>query len=135
MGTIAKVERLRLVGMITPFAFGRVHRDYSEGGALASGGNDNTVCIWQSSAMHMPLHTLTGHRAAVKALRWCPWQRNVLATGGGSADRQVCLWNASSGRLLMSADAESQVTGVVWGQQDRELLTAHGYSRNQLSLW
>merc|ERR1719197_67106 len=82
-----------------------------------------------------PLHTLTEHRAAVKALKWCPWQRHLLASGGGSACRQVCLWNASSGRLLMSTDAESQVTGILWGQQERELLTAHGYSRNQLSLW
>merc|ERR1711920_17222 len=70
-----------------------------------------------------------------KALRWCPWQRQVLATGGGSADRQVCLWNASNGRLLQSTDAESQVTGIVWAPQERDLLTAHGYSKNQLSLW
>jgi len=82
-----------------------------------------------------PLLRLTEHRAAVKALRWCPWQQNVLATGGGSADRQVCLWSASSGRLLMSTDAESQVTDIVWARQERELVTAHGYSRNHLSLW
>lgn len=109
--------------------------DYSSDGMLASGGNDNAVCIWETAAARTPLHVLTEHQAAVKAIRWCPWQRNVLATGGGSADRQVCLWNASSGRLLMSADAESQVTGIVWGSQERELVTAHGYSRNQLSLW
>eukprot|EP00928_Gymnodinium_smaydae_P045524 TRINITY_DN30341_c0_g1_i1.p1 TRINITY_DN30341_c0_g1~~TRINITY_DN30341_c0_g1_i1.p1 ORF type:complete len:463 (-),score=57.82 TRINITY_DN30341_c0_g1_i1:259-1581(-) len=110
--------------------------DYSSSGVLASGGNDNTVCIWDAAATATPLHTLTEHRAAVKALKWCPWQRNVLATGGGSADRQVCLWNASSGRLLMSADAESQVTGIAWsGPQERELVTSHGYSRNHMSLW
>lgn len=109
--------------------------DYSCEGVLASGSNDNTVCIWDSAGPSRPLHTLTEHRAAVKALKWCPWQRHVLGTGGGSADRQVCLWNTQSGRLLMSADAESQVTGVAWGQQERELVTAHGYSRNQLSLW
>jgi len=109
--------------------------DYNDGGILASGGNDNSVCIWEHRQAESPLHTLFEHRAAVKAVRWCPWQRHVLATGGGSADRHVCLWNASSGRLLASADAESQVTDVVWGTQERELLTAHGYSRNQLSLW
>mmetsp|Transcript_26126 Transcript_26126/g.75421 ORF Transcript_26126/g.75421 Transcript_26126/m.75421 type:complete len:446 (+) Transcript_26126:56-1393(+) len=109
--------------------------DYSSEGVLASGGNDNAVCIWDSAAARQPLHTLSEHRAAVKALRWCPWQRHVLATGGGSADRQVCLWNGSSGRLLMAADAESQVTGILWAPRERELLTAHGYSRNQLSLW
>jgi cell division cycle protein 20 (cofactor of APC complex) len=109
--------------------------DYSSDGWLASGCNDNGVCIWDSAMAHTPLHTFTEHSAAVKALKWCPWQRNVLATGGGSADRQVCLWNASSGRLLMSVDAESQVTDVIWGREERELVTAHGYSRNHLSLW
>eukprot|EP00927_Polykrikos_kofoidii_P013714 TRINITY_DN15960_c0_g1_i1.p1 TRINITY_DN15960_c0_g1~~TRINITY_DN15960_c0_g1_i1.p1 ORF type:complete len:457 (+),score=65.68 TRINITY_DN15960_c0_g1_i1:59-1372(+) len=110
--------------------------DYSADGVLASGGNDNMVNIWENMTSRVPVHTLTEHTAAVKALRWCPWQRNVLASGGGSADRQVCLWNASSGRLLMSADAESQVTGIAWGgPQERELVTAHGYSRNHLSLW
>jgi len=109
--------------------------DYSADGVLASGGNDNAVCIWESMSSRSPLHTLTEHNAAVKAIRWCPWQRQVLATGGGTADRQVCLWNASNGRLLTSANTESQVTGVLWGPQERELVTAHGYSRNQLSLW
>mmetsp|Transcript_22138 Transcript_22138/g.61917 ORF Transcript_22138/g.61917 Transcript_22138/m.61917 type:complete len:444 (-) Transcript_22138:400-1731(-) len=109
--------------------------DYNAEGMLASGGNDNSVYIWDNPTATAPLHALTEHCAAVKALKWCPFQRHVLATGGGSADRKVCLWNASSGRLLMSRDAESQVTGIVWGMQEKELLTAHGYSRNQLSLW
>lgn len=109
--------------------------DYNSEGMLASGGNDDTVCIWETTASQTPIHTFTEHHAAVKALKWCPWQRHVLATGGGSSDRQICLWNASSGRLLMSTNAESQVTGILWGEQERELLTAHGYSRNQLSLW
>lgn len=109
--------------------------DYNADGMLASGGNDNLVCIWEDLMASTPMHVLSEHKAAVKALKWCPWQRNVLATGGGSADRQVCLWNASGGRLLTSSDAESQVTGIVWGQSEREVLTGHGYSRNQLSLW
>eukprot|EP00932_Pfiesteria_piscicida_P010951 SRR837773.21995.p1 GENE.SRR837773.21995~~SRR837773.21995.p1 ORF type:complete len:181 (+),score=30.03 SRR837773.21995:562-1104(+) len=109
--------------------------DYNAEGMLASGGNDNAVYIWDTPTATTPLHALTEHNAAVKALKWCPWQRHVLASGGGSADRKVCLWNASSGRLLTSQDAESQVTGIVWGTQEKELLTAHGYSRNQLSLW
>lgn len=109
--------------------------EYSPDGMLASGGNDNLVCVWDPCALDTPLHRLTEHRAAVKALKWCPWQRNILATGGGSADRQVCLWNCSSGRLLSSADADSQVTDIIWGSQEKELLTAHGYSKNQLSLW
>ncbi len=33
---------------------------------LASGGNDNVVCVWDPSASDTPLQTLIGHRAAVK---------------------------------------------------------------------
>merc|ERR1719478_846604 len=109
--------------------------DYSSDGWLASGCNDNGVCLWDNTMASTPLHTLTEHSAAVKALRWCPWQRHVLATGGGSADRRICLWNASTGRLMMERDAESQVTGIAWGVQEKELVTSHGYSRNQISLW
>lgn len=109
--------------------------DYSSEGVLASGGNDNAVCIWDSAMQRTPLHTLVEHRAAVKALRWCPWQRNMLATGGGTADKQICIWNASSGRLAKSADCGSQVTDVLWSLQEKELVTAHGYPSNVLSVW
>ena len=69
---------------------------------LASGANDNLVAVWDASmvaASHasasspqqysQPLHTLREHGAAVKALAWCPWQHNLLATGGGTADRHI----------------------------------------------
>lgn len=108
--------------------------EYNADGVLASGSNDNTVCIWDRCNFSTALHSF-GHQAAVKALKWCPWNRHTLASGGGSADRQVCLWNASSGRMLQAADAESQVTAIAWGSHEKELVTAHGYSRNQLSLW
>eukprot|EP00490_Sorites_sp_Unknown_P012335 CAMPEP_0114641488 /NCGR_PEP_ID=MMETSP0191-20121206/2285_1 /TAXON_ID=126664 /ORGANISM="Sorites sp." /LENGTH=429 /DNA_ID=CAMNT_0001853535 /DNA_START=30 /DNA_END=1319 /DNA_ORIENTATION=- len=127
--------REHLVGRMTAHSDLVCGLDYNSEGMLASGGNDNMVCIWETPTAESPVHTFTEHQAAVKALKWCPWQRHVLATGGGSADRQICLWNVSSGRLLMSTNAESQVTGILWGEQERELLTAHGYSRNQLSLW
>uniref|UniRef100_A0A7S0ZZ97 CDC20/Fizzy WD40 domain-containing protein n=1 Tax=Noctiluca scintillans TaxID=2966 RepID=A0A7S0ZZ97_NOCSC len=128
--------RDHLVGCLSAHADLICGLDYSADGALASGGNDNVMCIWESAMTRTPLHTLTEHRAAVKAIRWCPWQRHLLASGGGSADRQVCLWSTSTGKLITStSDAQSQVTGVVWSHQERELLTSHGYSRNQLSLW
>ena len=82
------------------------------GTQLASGGNDNLLNIWddrwqQASSHHsaphqphgscgQPLFRLERHLAAVKAIAWCPWQRNLLASGGGTADRTAA-W--SDGRL------------------------------------
>lgn len=120
------------------------------GTQLASGANDNTVRVWdhqpqqfqQSAAGNgdaptivTPKHTFTAHTAAVKALAWCPWQTNLLATGGGTADRFLRFWNTSSGTCVNAVDTKSQVCSVVWNPHDKELLTSHGFSQNQLTVW
>ena len=107
------------------------------GQQLASGGNDNLLHIWDASAMTGggPLHRLEGHQAAVKALAWCPFQSNVLASGGGSADRTIKFWNTHTGAMLNSIDTGSQVCSLQWNKHERELLSSHGFSQNQLCLW
>ena len=104
-----------------------------DGSTLASGGNENALCIWDAamSGGHGNRQSSTGgfgsssrrlatssstprlrleqHQAAVKALAWCPFQSNVLASGGGTADRTIRLWNASSGANLSVIDTGSQV--------------------------
>ena len=83
-----------------------------------------------------PAHSLNEHCAAVKALAWCPHDRHVLATGGGTADRCIKLWNASrGGASLNSIDTGSQVCALAWNPREKELLSGHGYAENQLSLW
>ncbi|KAK3738534.1 hypothetical protein QZH41_012044, partial [Actinostola sp. cb2023] len=83
-----------------------------DGKLLASGGNDNIVNIWSmatgNSTNENPLFSLNRHQAAIKALSWCPFQTNVLATGGGTADRHIRFWNASTGVCLNSFDTKSQ---------------------------
>ncbi len=41
-----------------------------DGSQLASGSNDNTLCIWDINMTRGPRHTFMSHRAAVKALAW-----------------------------------------------------------------
>jgi cell division cycle protein 20 (cofactor of APC complex) len=85
-----------------------------DGKLLASGGNDNIVHIWKADATtgSEPHRTMTDHQAAVKAVSWCPWQASLLATGGGTADRSI-----------------------LWSREHRELISSHGFSRNQLTIW
>ena len=47
-------------------------------------------------------------QAAVKALAWCPFQSNLLASGGGTADRCIKFWNTHTGALQNSIDTHSQ---------------------------
>lgn len=106
-----------------------------DGTYLASGANDNTLCIWDGVASTTPKHVLTDHQAAVKALAWSPHERNLLASGGGTADRTMKFWNASSGALMNSVDTGSQVCALQWSPKENEILSSHGYAENQLCLW
>lgn len=108
-----------------------------DGMTLASGANDNTLCLWDAttSSTSAPRFRLTDHQAAVKALAWSPHERNLLATGGGTADRTIKFWNGQTGALLNSIDTGSQVCALQWNPYEKELLSSHGFARNQLCLW
>jgi cell division cycle protein 20 (cofactor of APC complex) len=127
-----------------------------EGSTLASGGNENLLCLWDASMSRRgnnggggfnnnnapfdssnigPRLTLTQHKAAVKALAWCPFHRGLLASGGGTADRTIKFWNTNSGAVLNSIDTGSQVCSLLWSKHQREICSSHGFSENQLLLW
>lgn len=122
-----------------------------DGTTLASGGNENYLCIWDaamslrrsgnnrgdssSTSRQSPRLTLTQHQAAVKALAWCPFHRGQLASGGGTADRTIKFWNSNSGAVLNSVDTGSQVCSLLWSKHNKELCSSHGFSENQLILW
>lgn len=64
------------------------------GNYFASGGNDNKMFVYSPKSQY-PIMKKT-HKAAVKALDWSPKQVNLLATGAGSADKNIRLWNTST---------------------------------------
>jgi cell division cycle protein 20 (cofactor of APC complex) len=105
-----------------------------DGSNLASGSNDNTVAVWDGMSK-TPKHILTEHSSAVKALAWCPWQRNLLATGGGMADRTIRFWNTTSGICMNFVDSGSQVSDLKWSLSEKEIASGHGFSQNQISIW
>lgn len=107
----------------------------ADGAQLASGGNDNLVCIWDARALNAPKFQKTNHHAAVKALAWCPWQLNLLATGGGSHDRHIHFWNSTSGARVNSIDTGSQVTSLRWSSTYKELASTSGFPDNSISVW
>eukprot|EP01029_Cantina_marsupialis_P013591 TRINITY_DN301247_c0_g1_i1.p1 TRINITY_DN301247_c0_g1~~TRINITY_DN301247_c0_g1_i1.p1 ORF type:complete len:427 (-),score=106.50 TRINITY_DN301247_c0_g1_i1:657-1937(-) len=110
-----------------------------DGSTLASGGNDNMLCLWDKndSTKHdgMPRHVLRDHTAAVKALAWSPHQQHLLASGAGSSDRTIKFWNTITGSCVNSVDTGSQVCSLLWNPYENEILSSHGYSKNEISLW
>ena len=112
-----------------------------KGDQLASGGNDNLLNIWDAKMLSTrqvtkPTHCLTAHRAAVKAMAWAPFQQHLLVSGGGTGDRSLRFWNTSTGVELDSVDTGSQVCSLQWAQNgSKELVSSHGFARNQLTVW
>ncbi|MCL4419903.1 WD40 repeat domain-containing protein, partial [Patescibacteria group bacterium] len=105
-----------------------------DGTQLASGGNDNLLNVW-SMNQETPQFTMEDHLAAVKAIAWCPWQPNLLASGGGTADKCIKFWNTQTGVMLDSVETDSQVCSLLWSTLRKELISSHGFSKNQLAVW
>lgn len=101
---------------------------------LASGGNDNKLFVWDG-LNPKPLHEFSDHTAAVKAIAWSPHQRGILASGGGTADKTLKTWNTLTGNLVHDVNTGSQVCNLIWSKNSNELVSSHGYSRNQIIVW
>lgn len=100
---------------------------------LASGGNDNKLFVWDGLNTQ-PLHKFE-HNAAIKAISWSPHQRGILASGGGTSDRCIKIWNTLNGNKLNEIDTGSQVCNLIWSINSVELVSTHGYSKNQIMIW
>jgi cell division cycle protein 20 (cofactor of APC complex) len=107
----------------------------SDGVNLASGGNDNLLNIWDINNSSYQKYKFTDHEAAVKAISWSNWQKNILASGGGSKDKTIKFWNTDTGNLLSSHSVGSQVCALLWDKHEKGLISSHGYSKNQICLW
>ncbi|KAF9349607.1 ubiquitin-protein transferase activating protein [Mortierella sp. AD094] len=106
----------------------------ADGQQLASGGNDNLVNIWDARST-VPKYTKPNHTAAVKALAWCPWQNNLLASGGGTYDKQIHFWNTTTGARVNTLNTGSQVTSIVWSTEYKEFMSSHGFPDNNISVY
>lgn len=105
-----------------------------EGDQLASGGNDNKLIVWSAQAVN-PIHKFKTHTAAVKAVAWSPHEHGLLASGGGTTDRTIRTWNTLTGRPVHCLDTQSQVCSLIFSKNSNELVSTHGYSQNQITLW
>ena len=122
---------------------------------LASGGNDNVAYIWDVRKLNNKLLNISNlndinnsdynttkpyvinnyHTAAVKAMAWCPWQRHILATGGGTKDKTIKVFNCDSNKIIKNVETGSQVCALLWNKKEREIISSHGFNKNQITIW
>ncbi|KRX25404.1 Cell division cycle protein 20 -like protein, partial [Trichinella nelsoni] len=108
---------------------------------LASGGDDNVVNIFSYSGINSsnglanPFCVFKEHRAAVKALSWNPSKSHVLASGGGTRDKQLKIWDVGLGSCMNTLAVDAQVTGLVWSKRNGDLVAGLGNPSNNLLMW
>ncbi|KAF8213853.1 WD40-repeat-containing domain protein [Mycena galopus ATCC 62051] len=109
-----------------------------DGELIASGGDDNVVNIWDGRVAVPSRNakwTKRNHTSAVKALAWSPWQPSLLASGGGTNDATINVWNSTTGALSHTQKTPSQITNLHFAPHRKELLSTHGYSTDAIGVW
>ncbi|XP_076010377.1 cell division cycle protein 20 homolog B-like [Genypterus blacodes] len=113
---------------------------WSPGGdRLASGSTDGLLHVWDSDITGLtkprhPVMTMT-QPSSVKAMGWCPWQRQLIATGGGWRDGELRIWDTESGTCITSTHTHTQICSLRWAEKKRVLLTGHGLPHHRVTCW
>ena len=154
-----EVNRHNWRGAMTLLAHVKVHTQQicglswsPTGEQFATGGNDNVCCLFDlktiddtdrsSGGSNSPQPTPAlkrlpagsekhrwQHGAAVKAIAFCPWREGLVATGGGSNDKCIHFFHASSGAALATISVAAQVTSLIWSTTRREIVATFGYAQ------
>ena len=82
-----------------------------------------------------PLTVINKHKGPVRALAWSPWQRSVLATGGGKKDNYIRFYNADTKSIIGEYNTGSQVCQILWNKYEKEIISSHGNNKNPIYVW
>lgn len=100
---------------------------------VATGGNDNRVFVWDFAEKKK---LMAGkHASGVKALAWSQRQYGILATGGGTNDRHLRVWNTNTCTMDFERDVEAQVCSLFYSKVTNDVLSAQGGDLNDVRMW
>ncbi|KAF8662344.1 hypothetical protein AX16_001188 [Volvariella volvacea WC 439] len=56
------------------------------------------------------------------------------ASGGGTNDATINIWNSTTGARLHTLKTPSQITSLLWAPHKKEIFSTHGYPTNSIML-
>ncbi|EGO03029.1 hypothetical protein SERLA73DRAFT_70493 [Serpula lacrymans var. lacrymans S7.3] len=107
----------------------------SEGEVLKLEGHKGKVhgIKWHANGKYMATGDNSGsHGGPVKALAWCPWKSDMIATGGSSPDGTIQIWSINTPlstpypEPLHQISLYTSVSSLHWSPHCKELLSTHG---------
>ncbi len=96
---------------------------HTERDVIVVGTDAGAIHFFDVRKLVAPYQALQEHKAAVKALSFI--NGSYLASGGGTADRTVKIWNLTTSQKVNERQMEGQITGI--GYSNKTLIVTHGY--------
>lgn len=101
---------------------------------FATGGNGHIVNVWDVRNQQTPMFVLDHHSSAVRALDWCPWEHNILATGGGLDDGRICIIDTHLGKMVKSTETGFQICKLIWSRHYKEIVSLASTDAEQIEI-
>jgi len=100
---------------------------------LASGGDDGSVCLWQTSD-GMLLQRFQGHRGIVMSVAWSPDGTRLASGGGSRSSGELFVWEVSSEKHLQAWGEQNLIVYALAWSLSGEILISGG-SDGTLRWW
>uniref|UniRef100_A0A8J7CXB3 WD40 repeat domain-containing protein n=2 Tax=Desmonostoc muscorum TaxID=1179 RepID=A0A8J7CXB3_DESMC len=92
------------------------------GQILASGSDDKTIKLWQTTTGVL-LHTLTGHRERIKSIVITPDEQTLIST---SFDNTIKFWNMQTGSEVRTISEKTGVKAMLLTLDGQTLISGSG---------
>jgi WD40 repeat protein len=102
----------------------------NDGTLLASGGDDGTIRIWNTSTGTLII-TLLGHPSNVRSVAFSP---DGTKLASGSSDNTIKLWNVNTGTVINTLSGHTDIVTSVTFSPDGTKLASGSYDKT-IKLW
>lgn len=130
LGALATTAHANAVRTMTHTGSVRAVAYAPNGAAIAAGGADKTVTVWNANTGKR-VRSLTGHTGRINTIVFSPDGKLIAS---GSSDRTVRIWNAKTGKALRTLTGHrGSVTSVAFAPNSK--IVASAGQRRGLRVW
>ena len=101
---------------------------------ILSSGNDSKLFLYDYRKEYNPVFKGM-HEAPVRAIGWSPNYRGVFASGGGTSDQMLKIWDFNNKKLKNQVFVGSQICDLTFSSLDNEILLGLGGEKNSIDVY
>ena len=101
---------------------------------VLSCGNDSKVKVFDLRNETASIFS-EAHEGPVRAIDWSPIKKNQFASGGGSTDKMLKLWDLNKKKLKDQVFTGAQICDLKFGKLDKEIFVGLGEERNSVEVF